>query len=253
MKTGTWIFIASLFLITQTGRCINRRWPLHRMKHYSTAGEKKTLVRAAMHSNVPSGKWRPENRSNSSGPHLWGSCSILRSSPEASAFLVQWPLRGKEPVGEFVTELFLFSRDQVCTLVSWHLIPVSDCRFSKLLPAVCERTSAQQIFFSVGAQKSYHCYLALVFPQTPPHQCPAASVSRLWCDRCWKGSWLSTLRRPGEALSPVRRLVCPSLLPPPTRGRDWAKWWADGGCYFLLLPSSAHTAVGREPSGWLPI
>lgn len=88
-----------------------------------------------MHSNVPLGKWRPENRSNSSGPHLWGSCSILRSSPEASAFLVQWPLRGKQPVEEFVTELFLFSRDQVCMLVSWHLIPVSDCRSSKLLPA----------------------------------------------------------------------------------------------------------------------
>lgn len=168
----------------------------------------------------------------------WSSCSILRSSLETSAFLIRWLLRGiKYHVEDLVhPELSLFSSDQVCTLVS-------DCRFSKLLSAVCERTRARQIFFSVGAQKSCRCYLALVFPQTPPHQCPAALVSTLWCDRCQKGSWLSS----------VRRLVCLSLLPPPGRGRDWAKWWADGECYFLLLSSSAHTAVGREPSGWLPI
>lgn len=125
----------------------------------------------------------------------WGSCSILRSSPETSAFLIRWPLRGKYHVEDLVAELSLFSSDQVCTLVS-------DCRFSKLLSAVCERTRARQIFFSVGAQKSYRCYLALVFPQTPPHQCPAALVSTLWCDRCQKGSWLSSAQLEDWFVSP---------------------------------------------------
>lgn len=106
------------------------------MEHYSTVGGKKTLVRTAMHSNAPLGKWRPENRSNSSGPHLWGSCSILRSSPETSAFLIWWPLRGKQPVEYLVAELSVFRRSGLHTglLVSQSIfrLPFLQALFSCL-------------------------------------------------------------------------------------------------------------------------